>query len=158
MSEVFGTKICCGCNILKTIDLFGKKRSQKDGLQPRCKECRKFSTKKYYIGHEEQQKNRVKKYNSLNRIKVHEYIFDYLSKHPCTICNENDILVLEFDHVVNKTENISVLIKNRSSITKIQEEINKCQVLCANCHKRKTAKDQKWYKFWRGETVFNRVS
>lgn len=49
-------------------------------------------------------------------------------------------IVLEFDHRDRneKAENISNLILN-ASWERIETEIKKCDVLCANCHRRKTA-------------------
>jgi hypothetical protein len=52
-------------------------------------------------------------------------------------------IVLEFDHLSNKTYNVSSLIIGRS-ISTIEREIEKCQVLCSNCHRRKTAIEQNW--------------
>ena len=38
-------KKCGTCGVKKTTECFGKSKSRKDGLHPKCKECRK----KYYI-------------------------------------------------------------------------------------------------------------
>ncbi len=58
---------------------------------------------------------------------------------PCTVCDSSDDL--EVDHVdpeIKVTHNIwSWSTKRRS------EELKKCQVLCSDCHKKKTAKE-KW--------------
>ncbi|MBI5138268.1 MAG: hypothetical protein HZA95_00515 [Candidatus Vogelbacteria bacterium] len=56
--------------------------------------------------------------------------------------------MLEFDHRgdVLKIKAVSTLIGVRSSIEKVKAEIDKCDVRCANCHRRKTAKDFGWQK------------
>jgi len=73
-----------------------------------------------------------------------EYVWDWLSKHQCVDCGESDIVVLEFDHQQNKEESISRAMVNGWSIKRIQKEIDKCEVRCANCHRKKTALDFKW--------------
>ena len=63
--------------------------------------------------------------------------------HPCIDCGENDILVLEFDHRDKKvkTGDINSIIRNSGSLEKLTEEISKCDVRCANCQRRKTARE-----------------
>jgi 5-methylcytosine-specific restriction endonuclease McrA len=73
------------------------------------------------------------------------FIKNYLVKHPCVHCGETDPVVLEFDHLRDKKMAVSRLLR-RYSPKMVKEEIAKCQVLCANCHRRKTAADQKWFK------------
>jgi hypothetical protein len=49
-----------------------------------------------------------------------------------------------------KEYNISSMVTNRLSVEKIQKEIQKCEIRCANCHKRKTAHTNSWYKYMAG--------
>jgi hypothetical protein len=43
-----GKKVCSKCKEEKEVCEFGKKITNKDGLQSRCKECRKIETKEYF--------------------------------------------------------------------------------------------------------------
>ena len=79
------------------------------------------------------------------RLRNRQYISEYLIGKSCIDCGEKDPIVLEFDHFENKKENLSILIQN-SSIEKIEAEIKKCNIRCANCHRRKTAIDLGYYK------------
>ena len=82
------------------------------------------------------------------KIRNQKYVYEYLLNHPCIDCGEIDPIVLEFDHIKGqKIESVSKMIAQRTSISKIEKEIDKCKVRCANCHKRKTAKEQGWYKY-----------
>lgn len=72
------------------------------------------------------------------RRKNAEYANDWLRAHPCVDCGENDIDVLQFDHVRGKYAGISQLIQAQVSTQRLQEEIDKCDVRCANCHLRET--------------------
>jgi hypothetical protein len=74
--------------------------------------------------------------------KARKVIVDHLLSNPCKTCGESDIVVLEFDHrdPVTKLYNISEMPRRNYSLNTIRSEIAKCDVLCANCHRRKTAK------------------
>ena len=64
---------------------------------------------------------------------------DFLRGHPCTDCGETDPVVLEFDHVRGtKRFEISRGITDRS-FESLMLEMAKCEVVCANCHRRRTA-------------------
>jgi 5-methylcytosine-specific restriction endonuclease McrA len=58
----------------------------------------------------------------------------------CSLCDEKDVVCLEFDHVdpSTKVANIGQMRKNCTP-EKLKTELDKCVVLCANCHKRRTA-------------------
>jgi hypothetical protein len=66
------------------------------------------------------------------------HLLMYLREHPCTLCGENDPVVLDFDHLRDKFREVTVLA-NLSGWTNVVAEIEKCRVLCANCHRRHTA-------------------
>lgn len=59
----------------------------------------------------------------------------------CQACGNDDFRVLEFDHLNNKEFNIGDAINNYGK-ERIIKEMEKCQVLCANCHRIKTYNDR----------------
>ena len=65
------------------------------------------------------------------------YLTEYKAAHPCTDCGEADPIVLEFDHLPQfpKLGNIAALLNSRA---KLLAELAKCEVVCANCHARRT--------------------
>lgn len=75
-----------------------------------------------------------------------EFLIDYLRHHPCVDCGESDIVVLEFDHQRDKLADVSALSREGYSLDKLKQEIAKCEVVCANCHRRRTAKQFGWYR------------
>jgi hypothetical protein len=77
-------------------------------------------------------------------------LWEYLLEHPCVDCGEPDPVVLDFDHVGGvKTANVSYLLNSAAGWERVESEMKKCEVRCANCHRRKTAREQNWYKFAR---------
>ncbi len=73
---------------------------------------------------------------------IKAYIASYLLNHGCVDCPEGDPVVLEFDHRVGsrKMFNIGDAASRKVSLKRLIEEIVKCDVRCANCHRRQTHK------------------
>ncbi|MBI3888359.1 hypothetical protein HY311_01045 [Candidatus Nomurabacteria bacterium] len=113
-----------------------------------CNECTRLFVKNHYNKNKEYYLIKTHKRNSKLRLEVLNYQRQYLQENPCVDCGESDITVLEFDHKgkIPKFKAVSSLMRSRYSLIRIKEEINKCDVRCANCHRRKTAKDFKWLK------------
>lgn len=72
--------------------------------------------------------------------------WEYLLAHPCVDCGESDPLVLEFDHREDKRAQIVDLMRNHAQWSDVLKEIEKCDVRCANCHRRRTAKVRGHYR------------
>ena len=87
-------------------------------------------------------KNREKLYEAQkrHRIKVRSRMFEFLSARSCVDCGERDPIVLEFDHrdPKNKFKVIAKMLSGHYSWESVRKEIEKCEVRCANCHRRKT--------------------
>lgn len=98
--------------------------------------------KHYANNKQDYQESRTK-----SRIVLREYVLEYLSQHPCIDCPESDPVCLDFDHVSgDKTRNISDMIHAGVSVETLKLEMEKCVIRCANCHRKKTAKDFNWFK------------
>lgn len=105
-----------------------------------CKKCSREYSKKHYVKNTEYYLIKARQRNKKVRKQIFEFLGQYLQHHNCIDCGETDILVLEFDHKDRniKTGEISKMIRAGSSFKKIADEIQKCEVRCANCHRRKT--------------------
>ena len=71
-------------------------------------------------------------------------MLDHLRHHPCVDCGEADPVVLEFDHLEEKTASISVLMSQTATSKAVEAEIRRCEVVCTNCHRRRTATRAGW--------------
>jgi 5-methylcytosine-specific restriction endonuclease McrA len=67
-------------------------------------------------------------------------------EHACVDCGETDAVVLDFDHLRDKVNDVSSLVALRRPWEEVLEEIEKCEVRCANCHARKTARELGSYR------------
>lgn len=55
----------------------------------------------------------------------------------CTVCGENHPATLDFHHVIRSPDNKKVhRLAGSGAYKKALEEIKKCVVLCANCHRK----------------------
>jgi hypothetical protein len=95
-----------------------------------------------------------KAYQKVSYKKIKEKIFALLVERPCVDCGETDPIVLEFDHVTGKKDrSITKLVSDKSSWKKIQDEIDKCEVRCRNCHRKRHAEEDQhkrheMYRAW----------
>ena len=90
--------------------------------------------------------NKASKYNKRTRTEVLKKVIAYKGEHPCVDCGEKDPIVLTFDHVRGeKRMDVAAMLHGNYKWESILIEIAKCEVRCANCHMRKTAKQFGWY-------------
>ncbi len=138
-------KFCPRCKENLPLASFANNKAKKDGKASQCRECKKSLQADWYKKNTKTHKIKIRQnefsYREENRLKI----IEFLKLNPCVICGESDPIVLEFDHLNNKKSAISSLMKR--SWKTIEKEMQKCQVLCANCHRRKTAKQLGWYRW-----------
>lgn len=82
------------------------------------------------------------------RLTTYDKLREYCLLNPCSICGEDDYIVLDFDHLDGETkkDSISNLVRKGYGWDSLLKEIEKCRVLCSNCHRRHTAVQLGWYK------------
>jgi hypothetical protein len=142
------TKICTKCKEIKILTDFNKNKTRKDGHSNICRECSNLKSKEYYNDNREKHKIIIGERNKRIRKENQRKYFDVLSQSYCIDCGEKDPIVLEFDHKdnVDKIDGVGNMVNAGYSWGVILEEIKKCDVRCANCHRRRTAKQFNWYK------------
>lgn len=138
-------KTCIGCKQELEYKEFNRHRTR--GYQSRCRQCDNEKNREWYQNNKQRTITRVKHNNKKYAKAGQEWICKYLETHPCVDCGESDIIVLQFDHIADdKAACVSEMIRARS--IKVQQEIEKCEVVCANCHSRRTAARGRYYR-WR---------
>lgn len=111
------TKICSKCGIEKPITEYHKNGFDRQGNQKYrgyCKQCANaLETERYH--------------------KKKEYIDD--QKLYCAKCGDTRTYVLDYHHKDSSTKDFTIGKIKKGSLELIQKEIDKCIVLCANCHR-----------------------
>jgi hypothetical protein len=138
---------CGGGGKLKPIDEFNIRNRATGKHHTTCKQCQKTYKRNHYLRHLAAYKERSARQKTERIDRSHRLLAEYLATHPCVDCRESDITVLEFDHIQKKDRHIARIINDGVLWEKILVEIAKCEVRCANCHKRKTAKQFGWWKY-----------
>ena len=145
-------KVCSKCSDAKLESEFFIKDKASGKLHAQCKECYKAHRKTFYASHYAKYgdlyRKRSQEYRMMLRTEFRNNMLEYLKDKECIICGENDIRVLEFDHVdpTKKSFAISQSVRMGYRWPDVEEEIKKCRILCSNCHKKHTADQAKWYK------------
>ena len=113
------TKICKYCDAQKPVDDFSV-CVKKNGViyrRLRCSNC--------YQNSKRQRKHQIS-----------DWFDEYKKTLKCAKCQTGDFRVLEFHHHQdNKEANVSDLVTHAAGRESILKEIEKCEVLCANCHR-----------------------
>lgn len=131
-------KRCSFCGVVKPLDDFHRARKRGDGRQTVCRECNIRQMIRYHAENPELCRARIKtradRLKGINRTRVMEYLLE----HPCVDCGMADPVTLEFDHLRDKWLNVSELSNRAIPWEVVAQEIGKCEVVCANCHRRRT--------------------
>ena len=136
-------KTCYQCKEELPLSEFAFRNKKKKLYASMCKNCQKKYNKEWY----KKNKEKVIKDVSKRKKEIQSFIREYKKELCCEICSENHPACLVFHHIdnTNKDYNVSTMGKYGLSKKKIIEEISKCKVLCANCHR-------KLHEFLRNQT------
>lgn len=109
----------------------------KDPYDERAREARR----KHYHANKEQYFAR----NAQKKIEMRKYLAE-VKNVPCMDCNiKYPVYVMDFDHKdqSEKVANVGQIVL-QGSWKKLYAEIEKCDVVCSNCHRIRTAKQLGW--------------
>lgn len=142
-------KRCCTCKRDLSLQDFAKNKAKRDGVSPQCRACKSVAQAAWYVAHKDKHQHDVRRNAARYKQENTRWVVAFLREHPCVDCAEADPVVLEFDHVRGKKLfAISVACAESYALATLQSEIAKCDVRCANCHRKKTAKERNTLR-WR---------
>lgn len=136
---VVGFRRCPRCEQELPLSSFNRHR---DGHQWWCRECFKQYFRQRGALHLRQSDAARKR----RRHKARAFVAVYLATHPCADCGEIDTEVLEFDHLGAKRGDIGRLAWDGLALQQLRKEIAGCEVVCVNCHRRRTATRREWWR------------
>jgi hypothetical protein len=142
-------KTCRACGQEKPEDQFNWKYESKGVRCATCRDCMQAYIRDHYRRNVDYYVKKARRNNKRYHKAAQKRLHEYLSTHPCVDCGESDPIVLEFDHVDQGTKRaeVSRMVSSILSWDTITKEVAKCEVRCANCHRRRTAKQRGYYLY-----------
>lgn len=135
------TRRCTRCLEEKPITEFNFKDKRRGRRQIYCRDCTRIQVRMHYHANIDYYVRKTLKRKTVGKREEREKIRKYLELHPCIDCGESDPCCLDFDHVRGKKRYyVSRMIGKGHSWETILNEIRKCEVRCANCHRKRHAK------------------
>lgn len=104
-------------------------------MPQRTIEDKRATWRRYYARNKKEIRQQIERRKEANRNQYEKY----KKTLKCSRCPENHPACLEFHHKDSTKKEIEVtkaVFSNRWSIKRILEEIEKCEVLCCNCHRK----------------------
>jgi hypothetical protein len=139
MSDVPSLRKCARCHVTRPLIDFAFKNAAKGWYRSYCRPCCSEYGKEHYQRHRATYLGHTRTRQRVERPRNRQLIADHLARHRCVDCGESDPIVLEFDHrdPASKVEAVARLVHTGTNAA-LQAEIEKCDVRCGNCHRRKT--------------------
>lgn len=128
-------KICPNCNQDKALDDFYRCSDKPSGRQSWCKICLKAAAKKDYRVND--RKSIFIERAKVRAQEIRDFVNDLKIRNPCVFCSEPEPCCLDFHHLdpIVKDMDVSYLVRSKS-MKRLLIEIQKCVVVCSNCHRK----------------------
>ena len=131
-------RTCGRCGQEKPIEDFAWRRKVKGQRDNYCRPCRAAYKQEHYAANRQRYIDSARRRKRALVAERVEYLVAFLREHPCVDCGESDPVVLEFDHLRDKKFSVAKGFRDRGWQS-VLDEMAKCDVVCANCHRRRTA-------------------
>lgn len=131
-----GQRRCSRCKIVKTEeDFYWRNKVEQRYRMSICKTCTSETHKETYTG---ERAERMRQQNVKARARVRAFLAEKKDV-PCADCGGRfPVYVMDFDHRDPKTKLFGLGGFPKHDLVKIAAEIEKCDVVCANCHRIRT--------------------
>lgn len=128
-------KCCAKCKQLKDESEFHKKRASRDGLQSYCKLCLIKNSKDDYKNN---QRRELFVQRASDKVKESKHIAARIrEENGCCVCREKTVCCLDFHHLDPSVKEKGVSYwAGAKSISRMLQEMQRCAVVCANCHRK----------------------
>jgi hypothetical protein len=131
-------RVCGSCRRRKPESAFAWRRKSRGQRDNYCRPCRAAYKREHYAANRDRYiANALHRKRTVVEERAWE-LLTFLGDRPCVDCGESDPLVLEFDHIGEKSFNVGKGLRD-CNWQSVLDEIGKCEVVCANCHRRRTA-------------------
>lgn len=131
------------CREYKPADQFNWRRKHKGQRDSLCRMCRSVYKHEHYSRNRQKYIDNAASRRRRISIERASFLVDYFRTHHCVDCDESDPVVLEFDHRGDKLFDVAKGLCDHSWQA-VLDEMAKCEVVCANCHRRRTAVELGW--------------
>lgn len=79
-----------------------------------------------------------REYETKRRKICRDYAKRYREEHPCSYCGETDTACLDFHHTNPELKEYTVSrLISKGKLYNLKQEIERCIILCANCHRKR---------------------
>jgi hypothetical protein len=132
-------RTCGRCGEPKPVEEFAWRRKSRGQRDNYCRPCRAAYGQEHYLANRQRYIDLAQQRKRAVAAERARYLIDFFRSHPCIDCGEDDPIVLEFDHLEGKEFAIAKGLRDRNWQS-VLDEMAKCEVVCANCHRRRTAR------------------
>lgn len=127
-------KTCTYCKKSKDECDFYKVRKDKEAREGICKICRSNKSRKNHYKYVDENLN--------NRAALTRFLTNHFKNKPCTDCGKSfPTCAMDYDHLRDKKFDIAGGYR-KISVMDLLDEIDKCDVVCAVCHRFRTVKQR----------------
>jgi hypothetical protein len=146
-----GTRRCRACGVTQSLSEFALKNKKTGCRATLCRACQRLYSRNHYRANRSDYLEKAQRQRQRDRDLFAAYMLDFFRTHPCVDCGSSDPLVLDFDHreASEKLSTVSTFARGQD-MRGLLAEIAKCDVQCANCHRRRTARQFGWTRFQLG--------